>query len=270
MKLAFSTLGCPGWSFDEIFATAKDLGMDGIEIRGIGTEMYAPKAAPFTSKNIDATISQLKKSRLAISMLTSEAELGIAPKKGKSVDEAKEYIDLASKLNCKYVRVLGENAIFPTGNLDMELLIKQYREVLDYAKEKDVYPLIETNSALADSRVMAEFIKKIDRENAYVLWDIHHPYRVFSEKPEDTANNLKGLVKYTHVKDSAMEQGKVVYRMMGYGDVPILDCLRLLNNSGYDSYISLEWLKRWQPDLSEPGIVFSHFGNYMNYLMRQL
>ena len=53
MKLAFSTLGCPGWSFEEIFATAKDLGMDGIEIRGIGTEMYAPKAAPFAPQISD-------------------------------------------------------------------------------------------------------------------------------------------------------------------------------------------------------------------------
>ena len=35
MKTAFSTLGCPGWSWDEIFATAKDLGLDGIEVRGV-------------------------------------------------------------------------------------------------------------------------------------------------------------------------------------------------------------------------------------------
>ena len=43
MKIAFSTLGCPGWSWDEIFATAKDMGLDGIEIRGVGNEMFAPK-----------------------------------------------------------------------------------------------------------------------------------------------------------------------------------------------------------------------------------
>ena len=43
MKIAFSTLGCPGWSWDEIFATAKDMGLYGIEIRGVGNEMFAPK-----------------------------------------------------------------------------------------------------------------------------------------------------------------------------------------------------------------------------------
>ena len=37
MKLSFSTLGCPEWSWNEILATAKDMGFDGIEIRGVGT-----------------------------------------------------------------------------------------------------------------------------------------------------------------------------------------------------------------------------------------
>lgn len=43
MKFAFSTLGCPNWSWNEIFATAKDMKIDGIEIRGVGSEMYAPR-----------------------------------------------------------------------------------------------------------------------------------------------------------------------------------------------------------------------------------
>lgn len=40
MKLSLSTLGCPGWSWNEIFATAKDLGMNGIEVRGVANEMF--------------------------------------------------------------------------------------------------------------------------------------------------------------------------------------------------------------------------------------
>ena len=33
MKVSFSTLGCPEWSWAEITSMAKDLGFDGIEIR---------------------------------------------------------------------------------------------------------------------------------------------------------------------------------------------------------------------------------------------
>ena len=43
MKLSFSTLGCPDWDFGEVFAVAADLGYDGIEIRGIAEEVYAPR-----------------------------------------------------------------------------------------------------------------------------------------------------------------------------------------------------------------------------------
>ena len=42
MKLAFSTIGCPNWSYDEVVSTASDLGYDGFEVRGIGGEIYAP------------------------------------------------------------------------------------------------------------------------------------------------------------------------------------------------------------------------------------
>ena len=35
MKLSFSTLGCPKLSFRDVLSIAKDLGYDGIELRGI-------------------------------------------------------------------------------------------------------------------------------------------------------------------------------------------------------------------------------------------
>ena len=48
MKLAFSTLGCPDFNWTDIYSMAKDLGFDGIEIRGLGNEIFAVKAQPFT------------------------------------------------------------------------------------------------------------------------------------------------------------------------------------------------------------------------------
>lgn len=67
-----------------------------------------------------------------------------------------------------------------------------------------------------------------------------------------------------------MRDGQVKYRMLGYGDVPVLDCLKELDKKGFDGFVSLEWVKRWYPDLEEPGVVFSHYVTYMNYLIRQL
>lgn len=268
MKLAFSTLGCPGWSWDEIFATAKDLGMDGIEIRGIENEMYAPRATPFL--HLEETTNRLKKSNLEISMLTSGACLSNDANSEEMINEAKEYIDLAEKIGCKYIRVFCSTKPYPEENTDLETCKKNYQIVCDYAKTKGVYPLIETNGLLANSKTLASFIKYVDRENAFVLWDIHHPFRFFNESPEQTLINLDGFVKYVHVKDSIMSEGKVIYKMMGHGDIPLLDTLKQLKINNYDGFISLEWVKRWCPDLEEPGIVFSHYYHFMKNLLSQI
>ena len=48
MKTAFSTLGCPDFSWQDIYSVAKDFGFDGIEIRGLGNDISALHAQPFT------------------------------------------------------------------------------------------------------------------------------------------------------------------------------------------------------------------------------
>lgn len=145
-----------------------------------------------------------------------------------------------------------------------------YTELCAYAKGTGVAVLLETSGELADSSKMREFMRDVDLETGGVLWDLHHPYRFFGESPAKTWENIGEWVRYLHVKDSAMQDGKLVYRMMGYGDVPVFDALKILSDHGYQGYVSLEWLKRWCPDLQEPGIVFAHYASYMGYLKNQL
>jgi hypothetical protein len=56
-----------------------------------------------------------------------------------------------------------------------------------------------------------------------------------------------------------MVDSKVAYRFMGEGDLPICDMMNALRSINYDGYISLEWVKRWMPELSDAGVVFPHF-----------
>ena len=66
MKIAFSTLGCPDFSWPEIYSMAKDLSFDGIEIRGLGDEILTIKAPPFTDEQLPQTVQPLKRLRLEI------------------------------------------------------------------------------------------------------------------------------------------------------------------------------------------------------------
>ena len=270
MKLSFSTVGCPDWTFDDICASAKDFGYDAIEIRGMGNELSATKLSIFSDFYIDATMEKLRNVGLDISMFASNAVIGFPDIAEASKEEAFEYVDLANKAGVPFVRLM----ISPrpgVDEVDLNVAASLYNEICEYAKDKNVTPLIETNGIFAESKVLAGFIEKIPSENKGVLWDINHPCRYFGESAKQTFDNIGKYVKYLHIKDSVQSPGgKIEYRMTGYGDLPIFDIIKLLSSIGYDGVLSLEWTKRWQPDLQEPGIVFSQYVSYMRYLIGEI
>lgn len=263
MKISFSTLGCPGWSWDDMIVTAKDLGFDGIEIRGIGNELYVPNAGQFNEQNLQATKARLDKLDIKIPCLASACYLFEKTDIEKYLKEGKDYIELAQKLGTPYIRVLGDRNPEKEKGIDLDFVAENLTKLADYAVDKKVRLLVETNGVLADSSTMKALLEKVARPNVGVLWDVHHPYRFFGETIEKTYSALKDKIEYVHVKDSVIEAGKVKYKMMGYGDVPVKAALETLKAGGYEGYVSLEWVKRWCMDLEEPGVVFSHFINYI-------
>lgn len=39
---------------------------------------------------------------------------------------------------------------------------------------------------------------------------------------------------------------------------------------GLDGYLTLEWLKRWRPELRDPDVIFYHFQTYMETLLAEI
>lgn len=268
MKIAFSTLGCPDFSWSDIYSVAKDFGFDGIEIRGIGKDISAVKARPFTDGQIDRTIATLERLGLEIPCLTSGCCLKFADKLEETKAELSEYIRLAVKLGTPYIRVLADLEPDPRGEIDDEYMARAIKEVAAEAKDTGVTLLIETNGVYSDTKRLRALLDKVNCREVAALWDIHHPYRFAHETPETTIENLGSYIKYVHVKDSIMEKGQdgkktIKYRMMGFGDMPIPGMLHALREIGYEGYISLEWVKRWAPEIDDCGIVFPQFANYM-------
>lgn len=266
MKISFSTLGCPGWSWEDMLSTAKDIGFDGIEIRGIGNELYAPRAKQFAVENIDLTKKKLAKIGLEIPCLTSASYLFDKANIDKHIQEAQDYIELASQIGTPYVRVLGDAQPQP-GDVDIDFVVDNLKKLSVRAQEKGVKLLVETNGVFAASKVLKTAIEKVASDYVGVLWDVHHPIRFFNESVEETFENLKNHISFIHIKDSIVVDGVIKYRMMGHGDIPIKSIVRILKENDYKGYLSLEWVKRWCLDLEEPGIVFSHYAGYMKSLI---
>lgn len=263
MKLSFSTLGCPRWTWDEVFTTAKDLGFDGVEIRGLADKIYAPDIEAFSVEKIDITKVKLKEINLEIPILTSGATLAEPEKALDSFVEACDYINLASKLGAPYIRVMGTGKPHLTEG-DFEFAAKLYKLLCEYGKLLNVTPLIETNGKLSYSAEILKFIEMSEAENCGILWDIHHTVRFAKEAPADTVKALGKYIRHVHVKDSSVIDDNIKYQMLGYGDIPVIESIAALKGFGYDGYLSLEWVKRWNPDLQEPGVVFAHYASFMN------
>lgn len=264
MKIAFSTLGCPNSSWKDIYAMAKDIGFDGIEIRGLGGDIYAVKAHPFTEGKIDKTIETLRGLRLNIPCFSSGCCLKYYDKKEENKEEITAYIKLASRMNTPFVRILADLSVMPDGEVDDEKVLEQLRELAPIAQEYGVTLLVETNGVYSDTARLRALLESCASDHVAALWDMHHPYRVAGEAPEVTVQNLGAFIHYTHIKDSVMVDGKMEYRMMGEGDLPIDQMIQALNSINYEGYVTLEWVKRWSDDLQDAGIVFPQFAHYMS------
>ncbi|MDO4582137.1 MAG: sugar phosphate isomerase/epimerase family protein [Bacillota bacterium] len=264
MKFALSTLGCPSWSWGEVMAAAHDLGYDGIEIRGLGQELYAPAIELFSPANSAATLRRLDELDLRLSCLTSAVYL-FDKTDGDVRRYGEEYVDTAARMQAPYIRVLGDLAAAPREGveIDIDLVTENLRHLAVYARGKGVRVLLETNGVFADTTLINSVMQAVNEAQAGILWDVHHPYRYFGETVEHSYANVREYLGYLHMKDSVATAEGVVYKMMGFGDVPNEQVLTLLQRDGFDGYISLEWLKRWNKSLSEPGIVFPHFINYV-------
>ena len=263
MKISFSTLACPDYEWSDIYSMAKDLGFDGIEIRGLGDDIFAVKARPFTEGQISKTVKKLSEIGIEIPCLSSGCCLKDKGNFDEVISEISSYINLAVKLKTPFIRILGDREPMPVDEVDDSYVAEVLVKLADIAKDKGVTLLVETNGVYADTKRLKALLDKVDRIEVAALWDMHHPYRYANENPDETVENLGAYIKYCHVKDSVMVDGKAEYKLMGEGDMPLSEMFDALGKIGYEGYVSLEWVKRWAKNIFSAGVVFPQYADFM-------
>jgi hypothetical protein len=73
--IAFSTLGCPAWSWKTIIETADRLGYAAIELRGIAGEMDLPKVPELSGTRLAGTKKDLAALGIVVSDLGASARM---------------------------------------------------------------------------------------------------------------------------------------------------------------------------------------------------
>ncbi|MBQ2668975.1 MAG: AMP-binding protein [Clostridia bacterium] len=264
MKISFSTLACPDYSWTDIYSMAKDLNFDGIEVRGLGDDIFAVKARPFTDSQLPLTVKKLKELGLTIPCLASGCGLKEKANHNKNIVEITQYIVLAQKLGTPYIRVLGDLHPEAEGEVDDNYIADVLHVLGVIAEGFGVTLLVESNGVYADTKRLRRLLDTVNSPGVAALWDMHHPYRFMHESPEETVENLGGYIRHVHIKDSVELGDSFAYRMLGDGDLPLIQMLDTLRKSGFDGYVSLELGKNWsQEQLFDAGVIFPRYANFM-------
>ncbi len=269
--LAFSTLGCPDWDFKKIIDFAAKNDYTGIELRGILRELDLTKCKEFSNQNLPGTAALMKDKNLRFVNLGSSANLHTADKaeRKKNLDEAKSFIDLAQKVDCPYIRVFPNNLPKEQNrNATMDLIIKGLLELGNYAKGSNVNVLMETHGDLVKSEDLEKIMQSAEHANVGLVWDATNMWTVTKESPLQMYEKLKKYIRHVHIKDAAMIDGIMQYRLLGQGEVPIFEAIHALSKGGYKGYYSFEWEKLWHPEIQEPEIALADYSKVMKKYFR--
>jgi sugar phosphate isomerase/epimerase len=113
---------------------------------------------------------------------------------------------------------------------------------------------VETHDDFSASSRVAELLALTDPEWTGAVWDSHHPHRA-GETPAEVYANLGRRILLTQIKDARREpDGGWRLVLLGEGEVPVRPMLGLLAAGGYQGWISVEWEKRWHPEIEAPEV----------------
>ena len=261
MKLAFSTLACPTWSVDQVIAAARDYGYDGVELRLIDGELID---GAMSAENRERVRKKFVDAGVPIVAIDTSVRVAAASNAGSALRELELFLELASEWESPVVRVFGGKW---DGDRTREQAIDQARQILGQAAGKaemlGVSIALETHDRFSKSELVAEVLIDLPPAAA-ALWDVGHPYRV-GDAADEVLRVLAGRIVHVHIKDCRRMQGADEWQLtlLGDGEVPVRACIDALRMSGYAGWLSVEWEKRWHPELAEPEVALPQFAEVL-------
>lgn len=270
LPLGFSTLGSPKWDWLQTLDFAAAHGFAGIELRGLQQTMDLSKRPEFQPDRLAQTKRELAARGLAVPCLGASVNLHEqdTAKLGVAMAETRRFIDVASRIGAPYVRVFGNEWVKGMGReAVLAYIARGLRELGEYARPRGVTVLLESHGHFVDSPTLAELMRLADSPAVAILWDAHHTH-VAKESPETSVALLGKWIRHTHLKDSLPEGAGRKYVLTGRGEVPVKRQIEVLARSGYRGFYSLEWEKRWHPELDEPEVAFADFATVASGYLR--
>ncbi len=258
MKFAFSTLGCPGWSIEQVAESARSMGYQGVELRLLNGDVIPPSLGATERKHVKQVLGD---AGIDVACLDTSSRFTSrdAAERRKQEDDVRAYLDLAREWGAPRIRIFGGNlAEGQTEAEGIQLLAESLNVLSPDAEKSGVTIALETHDAFSAGRTVAAVMEQVPSPGIAVIWDTHHPYRM-GETAQQTWDLIGSRMVHTHVKDARRDPShshgwQLV--LLGEGEVPVKEALAMWRANGYDGYVCVEWEKKWHPEIPEPEVAF--------------
>lgn len=252
--LAFSTLGCPDWTFEHAAEQAARFGYQALEVRLYNGDVIPADLSQGERNKIRQT---LRSNNLSIVGLGASTRFAFpdAELRASHLAELRRYLELAHDLGVPNVRTFGSPAQLEISMSDaVEYVAEALNAAAPRAAELGVTILLETHDAFCKGEDVASVMARVSSPHVGAIWDVHHPFRM-GESIETTWRVLGPRIRHVHFKDAIRrEDGSWQLVLLGNGEVPCRATLELLHREGYHGYIAAEWEKKWHPEIEEPEV----------------
>jgi sugar phosphate isomerase/epimerase len=268
--LAFSTLGCPAWSFEHAAEQAAKHGYQALEVRLYNGDIIP---ADLSQSERDSIRRILARTGIGIIGLGASTRFAFpdADERRANVDQLIQYVELAADLGVPLVRTFGSpGQITISMNDAINYAAEALNAVAPHAERHGVTVALETHDAFCKGVDVAAALSQVGSQNIGAIWDVHHPFRM-GEDIETTWQVLGPRIKHVHIKDGvrrADNSWQLV--LLGKGEVPCRAVVELLHREGYQGYITAEWEKKWHPEIEEPEIALPQHAETLRSWFAQL
>ena len=242
----------------DLMVLAKEMGFDAIEM----TDLDAPDGM---TKQEFASLLREESERLSLPIVnyTVGADLLNAPDLSEEVERLCAQVEVAGTLGASGMRHDATGGFrnnfrrYKTFDAALPTLAEGCRRVTEYAAERGVTTMVENHGYFCqDSTRVEKLVGAVDHSNFGLLVDIGN--FLCADDPSVLAvSRVAAFARHVHVKDFHVKSGSepnpgrgffgtrggnyLRGAILGHGDVPVYQCLRILHEQGYDGYVSIEF-----------------------------
>jgi fatty-acyl-CoA synthase len=274
MKFAFSTLACPQWTTEQIIDNTVQIGYNGLEWRLLDGEIIDPEKDADKLKRAIA-LAHARGIETCAFDTSCKFNLSDPAERAQNIEALQQWIGFVQDLDIpagRILRVFGGAGNGANPEEEIQRVAESLSKIAKQAEEAQTTVVLETHDDFSSSHRVAQVIKLVGSPAVAALWDSHHPYRV-GESVQEVVEQLGGSIAHVHVKDArrvAADPTKWQLVLMGVGEVPVREQLQILRQNHYTGYISVEWEKRWHPEIAEPEVALPQHIKWLRAVEKSL